>query len=436
MKTKIIYREPIGNPDRKYRQDRFIISSCMALAEGFEDDVSDVRECIRNIKEVGCNLTEFIWADPEQTEKCVIACEEYGIDGVFQNWDAFGGFQARKGELKMNYEVLEAFMEFSKKYKHFYGYYVWDEPHAEATVDAAAEQLNEIERLDPERLPFMVAIPSYNATDTWDNGKFEEYLIRYAKVVNPPVMSLDYYPFSAMRPEPFNQLDDKHLFLDIALLRKLALEKNAPMWFYIQALDSPRNETYYRFSPERLTMQAYNVLLHGGKAVQYYCTVDGAIYRDGRLGPLFFSMRDLNKRMSQWGKTLMALTSEGVYHSPEVLAGYEAFDKYRESVSDSQILVDKELPFRCSVGELSDKEGNRYLFVLNRDYLNRRRFTLNFKIASRVYEVSGESGEQSVKKKSTTSMTLDLAPGDATFLRVQDADQEAFLIDYVLATGE
>ena len=183
-------------------------------------------------------------------------------------------------------------------------------------------------------------------------------------------------------------------------------------------------------------MQAYNVLLHGGKAVQYYCTVDGAIYRDGRLGPLFFPMRDLNKRMSQWGKTLMALTSEGVYHSPEVLAGYEAFDKYRESVSDSQILVDEELPFRCSVGELSDKEGNRYLFVLNRDYLNKRRFTLNFKNASRVYEVSGETGEQSVKKRCTTSMTLDLAPGDATFLRVQNADKEAFLIDYVLATGE
>jgi hypothetical protein len=60
MKTKIIYREPLGNPERQYRQDRFVISSCMSLATDFEEDKSDIRECIRNIKEVGCNLTEYI----------------------------------------------------------------------------------------------------------------------------------------------------------------------------------------------------------------------------------------------------------------------------------------------------------------------------------------------------------------------------------------
>ena len=115
MKTKIINYEPIGNPSRKYRQDRFVISSCLSLAMGFEEDKSDLRECIRNIKELGCNLTEYIWADKEMTEKCVLACEEHGIDGIFQNWDAFGGFQARKGEMKMNRDEFEKFMEINNK---------------------------------------------------------------------------------------------------------------------------------------------------------------------------------------------------------------------------------------------------------------------------------------------------------------------------------
>lgn len=435
MKTKVILYDPPGNPNRKYRQDRFIISSCMALADGYEKGVSDLRECIRNIKEVGCNLAEFIWADPAETEKCVMACEEFGVDGIFQNWDAFGGFQARKGTYESNRKELSRFMEFSRKYRHFYGYYVWDEPLSEQAVNAAAKQLNEIESLDPARLPFIVAIPSYNATDTWDNGKFEAYLIRFARVINPPVMSLDYYPFSAMRPEPFNQLDDKHLFLDIALLRMLALEINAPMWFYIQAQDSPKNENYYRFPPEKLTMQAFNVLLHGGKAVQYYCTVEGAMYWDGRLGPLFFQMKALNRRIRQWGKTLMALRSEGVYHSPEVLADCAAFEKYREPLSNSKVLADEALPFRCSVGELSDQEGNRYLFVLNRDYRNARDFRIHFQKAFRIYEVSDETGEQSVIRNRSTSLRLHLAPGDAALLRVQDADEEAFLVDYVLAAN-
>lgn len=435
MKTKILFREPIGNPARKYRQDRFIISSCMALVGGnYQKGVSDVRECIRNVKELGCNLTEFIWSDSEDTEKCVAACEEFGIDGLFQDWTVFGGFQDQKENYTFDREKLDRFIAFSKKYKHFYGYYVWDEPLAKESVDAAAAQLRAIEELDPERLPFVVAIPSYNASDTWDNGKFEAYLIRYAKVVDPAVLSLDYYPFSAMRPEPFNQLDDKHLFLDIALLRKLALERNAPMWFYIQAEDSPINANYYRFLPEKLTMQAFNVLLHGGKAVQYYCTVEGALYWDGRMGPLFYQMKALNRRISQWGKTLMALTSEGVYHSPEVLAGYAAFDKYREPVSNSKVLADETLPMRCSVGELSDGEGNRYLFVLNRDYRNDRTFKLHFQKASRVYEVSDKTGTQRVIRNRSTGIRLDLAPGDAKLLRVQNAEEEAFLIDYVLAS--
>ncbi|MBP3665175.1 MAG: hypothetical protein J6J03_08455 [Tyzzerella sp.] len=432
MKTKIIYREPIGNPDRKYRQDRFIISSCMSTASGFGEDESDIRECIRQIKELECNLTEFIWADKEMTEKCVLACEEHGIDGIFQNWNAFGGFQARAGEMKMNREEFDKFMEFNKNYKHFYGYYVWDEPLSDEAVDATAEQLNQIEALDPKRLPFTVAIPSYNATDTWDNGLFEKYLIRYAKVVNPSVMSLDYYPFSALRPEPDNQLDDKHLFLDIALMRELSLKMKTPMWFYIQTQDMPMGEQYFRFTPARMTMQAYNVLLHGGKGIQYYCTVDGAIYRDGRRGPLFFQMKEMNRRITQWGKTLMALNSEGVYHSLEVLEGFEPFDKYRESLSTSEVLADDKLPFRCSVGEFADSEGNRYLMILNRDYLDARQFKLNLKKAFRVYEVSGEDGTQSVRNRSTKSLSLELAAGDAIFLRLQDAEEEAELLDYVL----
>ncbi len=432
MKTKVIYRKPVGNPERKYRQERFMISSCMSVGAVVADPQNNLRECIRQIKELGCNLTEFIWADKEMTEACVLACEEYEIDGVFQNWDAFGGFQARKGEIKMNREEFDKFLEFNKNYKHFYGYYVWDEPLSDAAVDATAEQLNQIEELDPKRLPFTVAIPSYNATDTWDNGLFERYLRRYAKVVNPSVMSLDYYPFSALRPEPFNQLDDKHLFLDIALLRELSLEQKTPMWFYIQTQDMPMGERYFRFTPARMTMQAFNALLHGAKGIQYYCTVEGAIYRDGRKGPLFFQMQELNERIRQWGKTLMALTSTHVFHSSELLMNNENYNKFREPISNSKVLAEQELPFRCSVGEFTDEENHTYLMVLNRDYMDKKRFKLNLKDAFRVYEVSGEDGTQSVTKKSTKSLDVELAAGDAVLLRLQEAKEEPYLVDYRL----
>lgn len=432
MKTKVIYREPLGNPTRKYRQDRFIISSCKAWGADAQEEADDVRRCIKLCKEIGCNMTEHIWADPVLTEECIQACEEFEIDGLFQNWNAFGGFQAAKGDMKIKMDEMKKFIEFSKRYRHFYGYTVWDEPLSDESVKAAAEQLNIIEELDPERLPYTVAIPSYNATHTWKNGLFEDYLINYAKVINPSVMALDYYPFSAMRPEPYDQLDNSPLFLDIALLRKMGLEQKTPMWFCIQAQDSPFGERYYRFTPSRITMQAYNVLLHGGKAIQLYNTVEGAMYNNGQKGPLYFALKEMNARIYHWGKTLMALTSEHVFHSPELMADWDVFDKYREPLSESKILANEELPYRCSVGELADEEGNTYLMILNRDYEEEHDFTLNFKKAFRIYEVSGKDGMQSMKSRSANNMTFHLEPGDALFFRFQDTEEDAYLIDYVL----
>ena len=432
MKTKVIYREPLGNPDRAYRQDRFIISSCKAWGADEQVRAEDVRACIKLCKEIGCNLTEYIWADPELTKECIIACEEFEIDGLFQNWDAFGGFQAAKGDIKIKMDEMKKFIEFSKKFRHFQGYTVWDEPLSDESIVAAKEQVNTIELLDPKRLPYTVAIPSYNATHTWGNGLYEDYLINYANVINPAIMALDYYPFSAMRPEAFDQLDNSPLFLDIALLRKLSLEKKTPLWFCIQAQDSPFGEKYYRFTPERMTMQAYNVLIHGGKAIQIYNTVEGAMYNDGKKGPLYFQMKEMNKRLYHWGKTVMALHSEHVFHSPELMTEWKVFDKYREDISVSQVLANKSLPWRCSVGELADTEGNRYLIVLNRDYQDEQTFELQLQKEFRVYSVSGKDGLQSVIEPSTDCLTLNFAPGDAMFLRFQDASEEAFLIDYVL----
>ena len=432
MKTKVLYRQPLGNPHRAYRQDRFIISACRAWGAGELAEAVDVRGCIKLCKEIGCNLTEYIWADPQLTRQCIAACEEFEIDGLFQNWDAFGGFQTTKGSGKLNMGELREFISLGERYRHFAGYTVWDEPVSDADIAAAAEQLRVLEKLDPARLPYTVAIPSYNTVHTWQNGTYEEYLTHYAETIDPAVMAMDYYPFSATRPDPYDQLDNSLLFLDMALLRKLSVSQRTPMWFCIQALDCPFGERYYRFTPEKIAMQAYNAMLHGCKGIQLYNTVEGVMYNDGRKGPLYFPIKALNRRLYQWGKTLMALESRHVFHSPELLASCRFFERYREPVAKSRILADNALPPRCSVGELEDREGNLYLLILNRDYEQARSFRLQLKAPFRVYGVRDEDGKQYLQKRVASILTLQLSPGDAVLLRLQDAQEEPFLIDYVL----
>ena len=425
METKIIYREPLGNPDRKYRQDRFIIST-------FRAQTKDIRRGLELCKELDFDMVEFGWVSPEDSYACVTACEEVGMDGIIQNWDVFGGFQTTKGEIRTDIAKIKDYIKYTQNYKHVAGYYVWDEPYVDEKINAAAELVEIFEELDPNRIPFTVAIPSYNDKWKWENGLFEEYLYKYTDTIKPVVLSLDYYPFGYRKPERPKQLDDCNIFLDLALMRKICLEKKIPLWFYFQTQDDVMTYGYEKFPPEKVRVQMYLALLYGAVGLQNYNVYNGAITEESERGPLFFFTKDINQRCHQLGKTLMALTSVGVFHSSEVLEGKTEFEQFRQPVSESEVLADKELPYRCSVGEFVDADNNRYIMVQNRDYNETRIFTLKLKKKFRIYEVSQEDGKQFVKSNSTQTLTIKLQPGDAILLRCQDAEEEKFLIDYIL----
>ncbi len=426
METKVIFRYPLGNPKRKYRQDRLIIST-------FNANMSNLRRGLEHCRELGFNTVEFAWVKPDDSLRCITACEEVGIDGIFQNWDVYGGFQETRGGAPIDGEKLAAYVGFTRKFRHFAGYYVWDEPLSTEKIRDAASQVAAIENADPGRLPFTVAIPSYNRSKTWKNGLFEGYLREYTETISPAVLSLDFYPFwNKKEVTPEAQLDGSELFLDIGLLRELSLEHGIPMWFYFQTQDDPGKYIYRKLTPAQVRVQQYNALMYGAVGLQNYNVYNGALTSDGSRGPLFFSTKELNSRSYQLGKTLTALRSEAVFHSPELLRGRAEFDRFRRPLSDSGILADGELPFRISAGEFSDSEGNRYLFVLNRDYELAAGFGLALKKNFRVYEVSKEDGMQRVLNDGTDMLRLSLQPGDAVLLRFQDAAEQPFLIDYVL----
>ncbi len=430
METKIIYRHPLGNPKRKWKQDNFVISTFRAA----EKNIPNPRLAIQHAKDLGFTMLEFA-SNPslEDTLRCITACEEIGIDGIFQNMKAFGGFQTTKGNSELNKEAIDAFVAIAKKYRRVGGYYVWDEPIGEEKLKATRAQTDYFEQIDPQRLPFSVALPSYNVIATWENGQYAKYIEDFAEIIQPPILSMDFYPFKQYRmPELPDQLDSSKIFLDLGIVRKVAKEHQMPMWFYFQSQDNPHGRYYTGFTPGQLRSQQFISLLYGCKGLQNYNIICGALNRDGSHGPLYWQTKDLNRTCNQWGRTLMALESELVIHSPEVLKGDENFAALHNSCAESEILADEALPFRCSAGEFADEEGNRYLMIQNRDYENERVFELKLKKDFRIYEVSKKTGEQELYDEKAGRLTLCLEEGDAILLRFQDAKEEPFLIDYVL----
>ncbi|MBQ9118389.1 MAG: hypothetical protein IJY11_04225 [Clostridia bacterium] len=419
MEVKIIKRKPIGNPTRKWRQENFILSTFSGIAKDTEKGLS-------YLKEANFNLVEMGWVDPKLVDEAILAAEKVGVDLLVQDWRYFGGFQDSIRNEIVDGEIEKCIAKCQTP--RVLGYYVWDEPYMPADLEIAAVQTDIMEKLDEKRMPFSVAIPSYNGAYQYGNDLFDDYLKRYVDKVNPPVFSLDYYPFHTFKPNDESQLDECPLFKDLFLLRKHSLEKEAPMWFYYQGMDNPE---YAYISYEKMAMQAYLALLHGAKALQHYRAINAVIDKNGNKLPAFDDVKKLNGLVAPWGDTLMALTSTGVFHDDAVLANDPKRANYTEDFAGSA-LFDGRLPHRISIGELQDGEGNRYALLLNRDYLSAKSIRLPLKNAANVYEINNNDGKQVLIKKDCTEIQLELAPAQCVFLRLQPAAEKPYLIEYEL----
>ena len=434
MKKAVIKRAPLGNPRFAWKQKDFILSTFSCKAD-------DMEQSVINCKKAGFNLLELGWASHEQALEAHRFCEKYDVDLLFQDLTLIGGMQRIAMAQGVDEKRVSDVCAMLKSSKNTIGIYLWDEPLDEQTMLEAKRQEKMILENWNDALIFSVANPSYNPTYTWHNNEYLDYLRRFANIMDPPVLSMDYYPIGILpygnrgATEPNydvqGQLDNDLFWCDLAALRKVGKESSLPIWFYYQGCDLYKHGLL-EFSMVRLMM--YAAVMYGVKGLQNYQAIEDAVLMtDGTPGPYFYQQRTIHEEFKNLGNTLMALESDLVYHDATAFTSPTcAFAKdLHDSIEDSKIL-EGPLPVRCSVGELSDNEGNLYLLVLNRDSRSTLIADVPLKKQSRIYEVDRTSGEQRIIADRTSKLPVRLSEGDGVLLRIQDADCEPFLIEYVL----
>lgn len=173
------------------------------------------------------------------------------------------------------------------------------------------------------------------------------------------------------------------------------------------------------FSPEKMRVQVYGSILRGAVGVEYDAMCDRVIRKDCIKGPWYDYLKELNYRITQCGRTWMALRNIAVYENV---------------VEGSTILADQKLPEDCVVGEFEDQEGNRYLMYQNVNVTEKKAksFSLELKNSFRIYRVNPHDGKQMISKESENVQKIMIMPGDADLLRYQDTKEEAYLIEYAL----
>ena len=188
-------------------------------------------------------------------------------------------------------------------------------------------------------------------------------------------------------------------------------------------------EVHFEFPMVRMMM--YAAVLYGAKALQQFTCVGSVIDEKGQKSIFFDETKAIHAEFRKLGNTLMALDSKYVFHSDDLLPTSPYMTGLADDITDSEVICGP-LQDRVSVGELEDKYGNTYLVILNRDFTVDKTVELAMKKTSRIYEVSRETGRQSVLEDSTDKLTVTLAAGDAVLVRVQDAAEEAYTVEYRL----
>ena len=442
--NKIYKFHPIGNKKRSYRQSKFIFSTFNLTGNSrVEMEPAMVDKAVQKMKKLGLNLIETAHSAMNTAMYALEVCEREGIDVVWQNYYLFGGFHDMFRRPTTEEEVRDI-VEKTKHYKHLKGYYIWDEPWEEADIHACAEQTDWFDKYAPGKHAFSVMNPHFDSRyHNWKNGRYPWYVGHFLDTVQPPVASFDYYPFGTenITEHDGDQLDRSQLWKDIGVVRRAALERDLPLWYYFGTLRTDPFPTYH-FSMTRL--QVNYALMYGAKGLQSY-GLAGSLVSPDKLeekrrvlendyeeGCFFDDMRSLIGNTLNLGKTFIALHSEHVYHGKEVLPDDDYFNEhFREDIRNDDLTDLEELPFRCSIGRLSDDWGNQYMTILNRDYLRTQVFTIPLNGTKRIFEVSKADGKHYCVNTSTDCLHVTLEPGDMAFYRVQDAEEEAFEVEYI-----
>ena len=444
MMNKIYKFHPIGNKKRSYRQSKFIFSTFNLTGNSrVEMEPAMVDKAVQKMKKLGLNLIETAHSSMNTAMYALEVCEREGMDVIWQNYYLFGGFHDMFRRPTTEEEVRDI-VEKTKHYKHLKGYYIWDEPWEEADIRACAEQTDWFDKYAPGKHAFSVMNPHFDSRyHNWKNGRYPWYVGHFLDTVQPPVASFDYYPFGTenITEHDGDQLDRSQLWKDIGVVRRAALERDLPLWYYFGTLRTDPFPTYH-FSMTRL--QVNYALMYGAKGLQSY-GLAGSLVSPDKLdekrrvlesdyeeGCFFDDMRSLIGNTLNLGKTFIALHSEHVYHGKEVLPDDDYFNEhFREEIRNDDLTDLEELPFRCSIGRLSDDWGNQYMTVLNRDYLRTQVFTIPLNGTKRIFEVSKADGKHYCVNTSTDCLHVTLEPGDMAFYRVQDTADEAFDVEYI-----
>lgn len=243
-----------------------------------------------------------------------------------------------------------------------FGYYLRDEPSA-GLFPGLGKVASLVRELAPGKWPYINLFPNYANTQQLGAPSYEEHVERFIATCKPAILSYDHYAL----------MDDGSLrrgyWLNLEQIRAAAKKHGLTFWNIVLAA---AHFNYREATTADLRFQVYTTLAYGGRGIAYF-TYFAPQVGNYRAAPIdqfgnptatWQHMQNVNLQVAKLAPTLMALTSDDVYHFGSVPDG-------SHPPGDSALLKGmNEGEFMA--GDFTHEDGSRFVMIVNKDFTKSR----------------------------------------------------------------
>ena len=331
---------------------------------------------------------------------------EYGLLLQVRDRSFFGNL------LDMSDEEIRALAQSYADLPGFGGFNVVDEPYIPSPYAR-------IENVIREVFPTTYVNVNFLPRGSYPNGEYIRRLCDYGGLLTAGgTLSLDTYNFDLN-----GGVNEYALFSNYEDLRQAGLLTKNNTAVYVQSVGLSGN--YRRPSGSDLRYNMMAALAYGIKEIKFFtwgtppqgegAYTDAILDRNNQPTDLYYEVVKINKKIHAMGTHLAACDATYVYHG-------------RNKSNGAYAIVPKDLFVQAKNADvilslMEERAGDgEYLFVVNKDFKNEQEFTLTFSGISKVYLVSDETGELTETALTNGELTLTLAAGDATLIKLPEGD--------------
>jgi hypothetical protein len=318
--------------------------------------------------------------------------------------------------------ALDALIERVKKNPALYCYFITDEPSASSFADLG-RLVAHLKQHDPAHMAYINLFPTYASSEQLGTEgdtvtAYNEYLQKFIDIVKPYLISYDHYQFAAKSDMP-------DYFLNLALVRRAAMDANLPFLNIVQAC----TWTPSMREPDEAEMRylVNTTLAYGAQGISYYVYshpghTPGIATLDGKPTRVYEWLSKLNREFAAVASQVHSLHSIGVYHTGMMPPGAVPLPDNSPFTIDPPIPSMEFIPSERVKGVLlgcfgksGDLSQVTHVFVVNLDYMLDASLTICGPGALEEFDSTTQKWASCHDKR----VTLNLPPGGGKLIRVR-----------------